>query len=66
MKEKTNEKIDCNRKTIYRGYNWSMRPYETCTVPDHCPNFPMIRHRAGLIRAHKYALSCNGGTAETR
>ena len=21
----TNEKIDCNRKTIYRGYNWSMR-----------------------------------------
>ena len=21
----TNENIDCNRKTIYRGYNWSMR-----------------------------------------
>ena len=30
-----------------------MCPYETCTVPDHCPNFPMIRHCAGLLRAHK-------------
>ena len=43
-----------------------MCPYETCTVSDHCPNFPMIRHCAGLIRAHKYALRCNGGTAEAR
>ena len=43
-----------------------MCPYETCTVPDHWPNFPMIQHCAGLIRAHKYALRCNGRTAEAR
>ena len=29
-----------------------MCPYEICTVPHHCSNFPMIRHCAGLIRVH--------------
>ena len=56
------EKVDTTTKL----FSECMCPNETCTVPDHCPNFPMIRHCAGLIRAHKYALRCNGGTAEAR